>query len=614
MLAAKARPALFVIDLDPPIEGIVDFISALKAEHATAHVLAIGCGTSPEVQNARAESAIRFIEKPFELADFGEMIRELLGEGAAGTLADFDVADLIQLQCVNAASGAVIVKSLTGDRGEIHFAHGQLRHAIARDKTGVAALAEMLGWPIASCADSPPITGAPVTIEGRWADAVIEALRTMKRRRTPASPRAARPPPARTKKGRKIIVIDDTETLLIFVEDILSRFDPDAQIITAHTGTEGVRRAELLPPDLVLVDFDLPDINGDEVCRRLLESRQTSNVPVVMMSGHVAEMLETARKFENVVGTIAKPFLSNALIALVEKTLAAGPRAATENVPTIAASEITPAAPAPPAEIPPQKPASPTSPLAAEQAPATPTTPPPEKPSLPAESFQPEHNGNGHRAAPESHASGVATAIAEPPERHLGSIAEPVSHRRPTAVVLVLALEAIAVEFTSFFEIGTIRARLSSPVVALRVPPSAPGFGASVQKGFDLGRISVSDRGGIETVRLMPTRRPFATLQTRSQFEIGAISVTPGASRMQLTATAGAPMAFQLLAPCEIAAVELAADFEVAHLVLKLCDERLRVAFGANGGSAAAPAFTAHSICVDPASHLRELVLAPAVR
>ena len=145
--------------------------------------------------------------------------------------------------------------------------------------------------------------------------------------RPPSVSKSVTAPPA---AGKKILVIDDTEMLLIFVEDALATADPTLQIVTAFTGGEGVRRAEVMVPDLVLLDYSLPDLPGDQVCARLLENEATARIPVLMMSGHVPEMLAAAEKYENVVATIAKPFLSDALVALVTQTLAKGPLVASQ--------------------------------------------------------------------------------------------------------------------------------------------------------------------------------------------------------------------------------------------------------------------------------------------
>ena len=57
--------------------------------------------------------------------------------------------------------------------------------------------------------------------------------------------------------------------LLIFVEDSLALADPTLQVATALTGLNGVKEAARIIPDLVLADYVLPDIKGDEVCRRI---------------------------------------------------------------------------------------------------------------------------------------------------------------------------------------------------------------------------------------------------------------------------------------------------------------------------------------------------------
>src|SRR5256885_17183705 len=109
--------------------------------------------------------------------------------------------------------------------------------------------------------------------------------------------------------------------LLIFVEDILSTALPELQITTALSATEGLHEIEQRIPDLVLLDYSLPDFNGDELCERLLKNERTAHVPVLLMSGHVPEMNATAARLPNVVAKIEKPFLSEALVDLVQRTL-----------------------------------------------------------------------------------------------------------------------------------------------------------------------------------------------------------------------------------------------------------------------------------------------------
>src|SRR5207302_6976608 len=169
----------------------------------------------------------------------------------------------------------------------------------------------------------------PRTIHDPWAATLIEALHEVKKskhaRPAPAEPRVpAKPAAAATKRGPKILIIDDTEMLLIFVEDSLALADPTLQMTTTLTGLHGVKEAARIIPDLVLVDYVLPDIKGDEVCRRIGRNDSTALVPMIMMSGHVHEMTAVAGRLPNVVATIPKPFISDALVSLVQQALKKG--------------------------------------------------------------------------------------------------------------------------------------------------------------------------------------------------------------------------------------------------------------------------------------------------
>ena len=100
--------------------------------------------------------------------------------------------------------------------------------------------------------------------------------------------------------AKKLLVVDDSLMLLSFVKDVL--LDAGYDVISASTGEEAVRAAQTDLPDLVLLDFILPDMKGDEVCRRLLENPGTAAIPVVYMSGYGAELQASQGQNSNVIG------------------------------------------------------------------------------------------------------------------------------------------------------------------------------------------------------------------------------------------------------------------------------------------------------------------------
>ena len=82
-----------------------------------------------------------------------------------------------------------------------------------------------------------------------------------------------------------ILIVEDNEKNLKLVRDVLQF--KGHQTIEAMTGTEGLRLARESRPDLVLMDIQLPDIDGITALARLRADPQTKNMPVVAVSASV---------------------------------------------------------------------------------------------------------------------------------------------------------------------------------------------------------------------------------------------------------------------------------------------------------------------------------------
>lgn len=120
---------------------------------------------------------------------------------------------------------------------------------------------------------------------------------------------------------QKILAIDDSLTLREFIQRSLVRQSADYTIILAKDGTEGLALAGSEQPDLILLDFVLPDMKGDEVCRRLQADKHTAGLPVVLMSSSAADIKRTQSEYENVIRAIAKPFTPDLLCSTVAHSL-----------------------------------------------------------------------------------------------------------------------------------------------------------------------------------------------------------------------------------------------------------------------------------------------------
>jgi two-component system, cell cycle response regulator len=81
----------------------------------------------------------------------------------------------------------------------------------------------------------------------------------------------------------KILIIDDSAEAMAVAKARLAHEGHD--IVTAGGGPEGLEAVDREHPDLILLDVDMPDMNGFEVCRRLKNNSATYLIPVIFLSG-----------------------------------------------------------------------------------------------------------------------------------------------------------------------------------------------------------------------------------------------------------------------------------------------------------------------------------------
>lgn len=577
-LAGDLNPELFIFDVDPPWAGLTNLLEQVRDWHPSARALVIGDPVPSDIAAERGSSgALQFIEKPFELAAFGATVQALLGPRAEsrGTFRALGPIDALLLHCASNANVTLEVRSRSRT-GEVEIAAGQIAHAETGKLKGEEALAEILSWSKPNLSERKMFGSQRRTISSNWPAIVVEALRELQPEI--AEPQPALPDIIQPRTGKNVVVVDDTEMLLIFVEDILATSGLELQITTALNGTEGVQEIERVVPDLVLLDYSLPDFNGDEVCRRLLENEGTADVPVLMMSGHVAQMNSTAARFPNVVATIEKPFLSDALVDLVRQTLASGRTRVEKAVakPPYIAPVVEPAPPPPP---PPKQEMKPVPSARIIREPSPP----------PVERWIEERKPS---AAP----SPIRIAPTD------GSTA-----------VLGIFLEVLSMQLTSQLQMGAIRAQPASLTASLRLESATARNAIPAETGFQLGPAQFSAEGRISALRLLPTSKPLQPAQMRNAFEIGGVAVIPNETRarVQLTPAGTTPMTMQLSVHLELNAVELTTNFQVAQLILNWPATAVRVTLNPKAPEQTAARFEMRVEKLDSSGCIAQVLLSP---
>src|SRR5262245_20392378 len=82
--------------------------------------------------------------------------------------------------------------------------------------------------------------------------------------------------------GSTVLVVDDSPTILKVVQLVLAK--AGLHVVVAANGEEGVAAARSERPDLILLDFVMPRMNGYQVCRALAADAALRHIPIVLMS------------------------------------------------------------------------------------------------------------------------------------------------------------------------------------------------------------------------------------------------------------------------------------------------------------------------------------------
>lgn len=121
------------------------------------------------------------------------------------------------------------------------------------------------------------------------------------------------------KEKKKIMVIDDEADLCSTVKARLQA--NNYAVETVLSGKEGLEKVKTFRPDLIILDLMMPEMDGYEVCKRLKKDRDTSRIPVVVLT--CLEEEDSAKKalVAGAEGYIVKPFEQESLLFTVKEFL-----------------------------------------------------------------------------------------------------------------------------------------------------------------------------------------------------------------------------------------------------------------------------------------------------
>ncbi|MDE2448264.1 MAG: response regulator [Gammaproteobacteria bacterium] len=116
-----------------------------------------------------------------------------------------------------------------------------------------------------------------------------------------------------------ILIIDDTPTNLgVMVGHLETQ---GYRVLVAQDGEEGLQRAELMHPDLILLDVMMPGPSGFEVCRRLKSRSSTHEIPVIFMTSLTETRDKVAAFAAGAVDYVTKPLQADEVMARIDTHL-----------------------------------------------------------------------------------------------------------------------------------------------------------------------------------------------------------------------------------------------------------------------------------------------------
>ena len=119
--------------------------------------------------------------------------------------------------------------------------------------------------------------------------------------------------------SKHILIVDDSKTQTQALKTVLDRCG--YACISATDGEQGLERAKLLKPDLILMDVVMPGINGYQATRALTKDPATSHIPVIVISSKDQDFDREWAMRQGAVDYLVKPVDEKLLLERIRATI-----------------------------------------------------------------------------------------------------------------------------------------------------------------------------------------------------------------------------------------------------------------------------------------------------
>jgi two-component system alkaline phosphatase synthesis response regulator PhoP len=120
----------------------------------------------------------------------------------------------------------------------------------------------------------------------------------------------------------KVILVADDEAHILHIVSLKLR-NAGYEVLTAMDGREALELAEARKPDLIITDYQMPELTGLELCQELAAHQTTKDIPIVMLTAKGFMLEDEEASLHNVRALLSKPFSPREVLGKINEVLEA---------------------------------------------------------------------------------------------------------------------------------------------------------------------------------------------------------------------------------------------------------------------------------------------------
>ena len=117
----------------------------------------------------------------------------------------------------------------------------------------------------------------------------------------------------------KLLSIDDSKMVHMVIKKSLAKYD--VELTTATNGLEGIEQTQAIKPDIILLDINMPEMDGPEALKKIREIEDFKSTPVIMLTAEDTQKTREGLVELGVNEYLTKPFEESKLVEALKESV-----------------------------------------------------------------------------------------------------------------------------------------------------------------------------------------------------------------------------------------------------------------------------------------------------